>query len=170
MAVIGVSLSNDRHPANVIYYKNHLRYPVNVYPVNPQGGDLQGEKVYARLGDIPEKVDLAVIGVRAEQVPGVLEECVAAGAGGAAVISGGFAENGRKDLQDRLVAIARETDFPFVGPNCLGLYSPKYVDTFSSPMSGSFGQIRAEWPWSAKAAGSWSIKWSSSRWKAWACL
>jgi acyl-CoA synthetase (NDP forming) len=133
MAVIGVSLTNDRHPANVVYYKNHLRYPVNVYPVNPQGGDIQGEKVYPHLGEIPEKVDLAVIAVRAEQVPGIIEECVAAGVGGAAVISGGFAESGRKDLQDRLVAIARDADFPFVGPNCLGLYSPKYADTFFLP-------------------------------------
>ena len=133
MAVIGVSLTNDRHPANVVYYKNHLRYPVNVYPVNPQGGDIQGEKVYPHLREIPEKVDLAVIAVRAEQVPGIIEECVAAGVGGAAVISGGFAESGRKDLQDRLVDIAREADFPFVGPNCLGLYSPDYVDTFFIP-------------------------------------
>jgi len=133
MAVIGVSLTNDRHPANVVYYKNHLRYPVKVYPVNPQGGDIQGEKVYPHLREIPEKVDLAVIAVRAEQVPGIIEECVEAGVGGAAVISGGFAESGRKDLQDRLVAIAGEADFPFVGPNCLGLYSPDYVDTFFIP-------------------------------------
>ena len=133
MAVIGVSLTNDRHPANVIYNKNHLRYPVNVYAVNPHGGDLLGEKVYPRLGEIPEKVDLAVIAVRAEQVSGIVEECIYAGVGGAAVMSGGFAESGRKDLQDRLVAIAREADFPFVGPNCLGLYSPKYVDTFFVP-------------------------------------
>jgi acetyltransferase len=133
MAVIGVSLTNDRHPANVIYNKNHLRYPVNVYAVNPHGGDLLGEKVYPHIGEIPEKVDLAVIAVRAEQVSGIVEECIHAGVGGAAVISGGFAESGRKDLQDRLVAIAREADFPFVGPNCLGLYSPKYVDTFFLP-------------------------------------
>lgn len=133
MAVIGVSHANDRHPANVIYNKNHLRYPVTVYPVNPQGGDLQGEKVYPHVGEIPEKVDLAVIAVRAEQVPRIAEECIRAGVGGAAIISGGFAESGRKDLQDRLVAIAREADFPFVGPNCLGLYSPKYVDTFFIP-------------------------------------
>jgi len=133
MAVIGVSLANDRHPANVIYYKNHLRYPVTVYPVNPQGGDIQGERVYPHLREIPERVDLAVVAVRAEQVPGVIEECVAAGVGGAAVISGGFAESGRKDLQDRVVDIAREADFPFVGPNCLGLYSPDYVDTFFIP-------------------------------------
>jgi len=37
IAVIGISLSNDRHPANVIYNKIHLRYPVQVYAVNPVG-------------------------------------------------------------------------------------------------------------------------------------
>ena len=65
MAVIGVSLTNDRHPANVIFNKNYLRYPVRVYPVNPHGGELQGEKVCGRVGDIPEAVDMAVIAVRA---------------------------------------------------------------------------------------------------------
>ena len=122
MAVIGVSLNNDRHPANVIYYKNHLRYPVKVFPVNPRGGVLQGERVFAHISEIPEKVDLAVIAVRAEHVPGILSDCVQNGVGAAAVISGGFAESGRTDLQDRIVDIAREADFPFVGPNCLGIY------------------------------------------------
>jgi len=133
MAVVGVSHTNDRHPANVVFNKNHLRYPVRVYPVNPYGGELQGEKVYGRVSDIPEPVDLAVIAVRAEQVPDVLSDCIHAGVGGATVISGGFAESGRKDLQDRLVALARESDFPFVGPNCLGIYSPEHVDTFFLP-------------------------------------
>jgi len=133
MAVIGVSAGNDRHPANVIYNKNHLRYPVRVFPVNPRGGDLQGQRVYAGIREIPEKVDLAVIAVRAEKVPLVLEECIEAGAGGAAVISGGFAETGRRDLQDRIAGIAREAAFPFIGPNCLGLFSPGRVDTFFLP-------------------------------------
>jgi acyl-CoA synthetase (NDP forming) len=133
MAVIGVSLTNDRHPANVIFNKNYLRYPVRVYPVNPHGGELQGEKVCGRVGDIPEAVDMAVIAVRAEQVPGVLSDCIQAGVGGATVISGGFEETGRKDLQDRLIALARKADFPFVGPNCLGIFSPDHVDTFFIP-------------------------------------
>ena len=38
MAVIGLSLSNERHPANIIYNKNYFRYPVKVYGVNPKGG------------------------------------------------------------------------------------------------------------------------------------
>lgn len=41
MAVAGVSLTNDRHPANVIYNKNRLRYPLEVFPLNPRGGVLQ---------------------------------------------------------------------------------------------------------------------------------
>ena len=88
---MGVSLTNDRHPANVIYNKNHLRYPLRVFPVNPKGGTLQREKVYPRIADIPEEVDLAVIAVRAEHVPDAVEACIKANVGGAVVISGGFA-------------------------------------------------------------------------------
>ncbi len=133
MAVVGVSTGNDLHPANVIYRKNHLRYPVRTFAVNPRGGALHGDPVYPELASVPEPVDLAVIAVRAEQVPDVLEDCIRSGAGGAAVISGGFAETGRNDLQERLASMAREADFPLVGPNCLGFYAPSLVDTFFLP-------------------------------------
>jgi len=101
--------------------------------VNPRGGELQGERVFTHISEIPEKVDLAVIAVRAEYVPGILSDCIHAGVGGAVVISGGFAESGRQDLQDRIVTIAREAGFPFIGPNCLGIYSPSLMDTFFLP-------------------------------------
>ena len=133
MAIIGVSLNNDRHPANVVFNKNQLRYPVKVFAVNPRGGVLQGEKVFAHVSEIPGKVDLAVIAVRAEHVPDIVTDCIKAQVGGAAVISGGFAEVGQKDLQDRMASIAREAKFPFIGPNCLGIYSPSNVDTFFIP-------------------------------------
>jgi len=133
MAVIGVSLSNDSHPANVVFNKNRLRYPVETYAVNPKGGSFHRREVFSRVSDIPAKIDLAVIAVRADVVPDTLTECIEAGAGGAVVISGGFAESGRKDLQDRMADIAREADFPFVGPNCLGIFSPDHVDTFFIP-------------------------------------
>jgi len=133
LAVVGVSLSNEKHPANVIYNKNSLRLQAQVFPVNDRGGVYQGGKVYASVLDIPEKVDLAVIATRAERVPKILDDCIQAGAGGAVLISGGFAEIGNRDLQDQIVSIAKEADFPFIGPNCLGIYSPPYVDTFFIP-------------------------------------
>ena len=51
MAVVGVSHTNERHPANVIFNKIFLRYPVEVFPVNPRGGSLQGEKVFKNQRD-----------------------------------------------------------------------------------------------------------------------
>jgi acetyltransferase len=133
MAVIGVSLSNERHPANVIYNKIHLRYPVKAYPVNPRGSAFKRDRVYRSVEDIAGPVDLAVIAVRAELVPEALSQCVRKGVGGAVIISGGFAESGRLDLQDRITAMAREADFPFIGPNCLGIYAPERFDTFFLP-------------------------------------
>jgi len=133
IAVVGVSLTNDRHPANVIYNKIHLRYPVKVYPVNPRGGFLQSNRVYPSIGDIPSAVDLAVIAARAEFVEEILKACIEKGVGGAVIVSGGFAESNRTDLQKNLVCLAREADFPFIGPNCLGIYAPNRFDTFFLP-------------------------------------
>jgi acetyltransferase len=133
MAVVGVSHSNDRHPANVIFNKNRLRYPVNVYAVNPKGGCLYGEKVYSNVSDIPEIIDLVVIVVKADYVPEIIADCIAAGAGGAIIVSGGFSERGRTDLQDRLADQARKASFPILGPNCLGYFAPMSVDTFFIP-------------------------------------
>lgn len=133
LAVIGVSLTNDRHPANVVYYKNHFRHQAKAFAVNERGGLLQGEKVYPSILDLPQKIDLAVIATRAEMVPSIMSDCIQAGAGGAVIISGGFAERGKIDLQERMAAIAREADFPVIGPNCLGTYCFPYVDTFFMP-------------------------------------
>jgi acetyltransferase len=71
--------------------------------------------------------------VRADVTPGVLQECIDAQAGGAVIISGGFAELGRSDIQGELKRLASAASFPLIGPNCLGLYAPAFVDTFFIP-------------------------------------
>ncbi len=148
MAVIGVSTSQDSHPANVIYNKNHLRYPVKTFPVNPRGGFINREPLYRSVKEIEEKIDMAVIAVRGEFVPNVLEECIKKGVKGAVIVSGGFAESGNMELQQRVADMAEEASFPFIGPNCLGIYSPDYVDTFFlpgeriiSPKKGNIGFV-----------------------------
>jgi len=130
LAVVGVSLHNDLHPSNIIFYKNLYRYPVEAYPVNPKAGILKGVSAYPSVKDLPVVVDLAIVSARAEAVPGILQDCVEAGVKGAAIISGGFSEVGNRDLQNEIVSIAKEADFPFIGPNCLGIYSPPYYDSF----------------------------------------
>ena len=133
MAVIGVSTSQDNHPANVIYNKNHLRYPVKVFPVNPKGGTINREPLYTSIDQVEEKVDVAVIAVKAQFVPDVVEACIKNGVGGAVIVSGGFAEAGNADAQNRMKDMAKKADFPIIGPNCLGIYAPDYVDSFFLP-------------------------------------
>ena len=134
IAVFGVSSKNSRHPANVVYKKARLRYAINAYAINPKGGIVDGEPLYTGLEDVGEPVDLVVIAARAEYVPAVLESCIKNGAGGAVLISGGFAEVGNVELQQKIVSIAREADFPMIGPNCIGIYTPGIVDTFFTPL------------------------------------
>jgi acyl-CoA synthetase (NDP forming) len=129
IAVIGVSFTNPFNPANIIYSKNHHHYKARTYGVNPHGGVIYGQEVYKSVMDIPDKIDMAVLAVKAELVPATLRECIAKGVGGAVIISGGFAEAGRKDLQDEVVKISLEHDFPVIGPNCIGVYSPPFIDT-----------------------------------------
>ena len=64
IAVLGVSLTNDRHPANVIYNKILLRYPVKVYPVNPKASEILGLPAFRSVTEIPDPVALAVVVTR----------------------------------------------------------------------------------------------------------
>ena len=53
-----------------------------VYPVNPDatGQEIHGEKVYARLQDVPEKVDLVDIFRRSSKVAPVVDDAIEIGA------------------------------------------------------------------------------------------
>src|SRR5207245_1466302 len=59
-------------------------------------------------------------------VPGVVRECVAAGARSAIVISAGFKERGAEGVElERLIqAELRRGSMRLVGPNCLGMMNP----------------------------------------------
>ena len=79
VAVFGVSPIDDRHPANIIYNKNRLNYPVRAFPVNHRGGSFQGEALFTDVSEVPAEIDLAVIAVRAERVPDILTQCIKGG-------------------------------------------------------------------------------------------
>ena len=65
-----------------------------VYPVNPQRSLVLGVTAYARISDVPEPVDLAVLATPAVTIPALIGECIAAGVRSAVVISAGFKERG----------------------------------------------------------------------------
>src|ERR687894_1003370 len=98
-----------------------------VYPVNPNRPSVLGIKAYPSVSELPEPVDLAVVVTPAPTVPGIMHECADAGVQGAIVISAGFKEASEEgvDLERQVLEEARRGRIRVVGPNCLGVMSPK---------------------------------------------
>ena len=96
------------------------------YPVNPRHRSLLGHRTFARVGEIPATVDLAVIAIPARAVPGVVAECRQAGVRGAVILSAGFAETGEsgRALENQIVTEAQLGGMRIIGPNCLGIMLP----------------------------------------------
>jgi acetyltransferase len=111
-----------------------------VYPINPKHETILGLQAYKNIGDVPAEIDLAMVATPAATVPDVLEECVAAGVGGAIVVSAGFSETGAKGalLDKRIRAILRDSPMRVIGPNCLGIIRP------TVGLNASFLQINPE--------------------------
>ena len=98
----------------------------NVFAVNPNRKSVFNLDCHPAIGDISEKIDLAVIATPPQTVPGILEECGQAGSGGVIIISSGFREMGEegKKLEEQLAEISRRCRMKIIGPECLGIIRP----------------------------------------------
>ena len=93
-----------------------------VYGVNTEAFEVAGMRSYATLAEVPGPVDLAVLAVPKEEIPGVVADCAAAGVKGLLVITGGFSDGGDGLARQReLVRAARANGMRVIGPASLGL-------------------------------------------------
>jgi len=109
-------------------------YAGRLYPVNPKADEILGEKAYASVVDIPERLDLAIVTVPAPAVPRVIDDCAAAGVRYVHVCSSGFGETGLAEglrLEEELREKALKGGVRIIGPNCMGFNVPsKRITTF----------------------------------------
>ncbi|MGO8995612.1 MAG: CoA-binding protein [Polyangiaceae bacterium] len=78
IAIVGAS-SNPARPSHGIMQKL-LSLGYHVVPVNPRETSVLGQTAYARLADVPEKIDIVDVFRRAEETPPIADEAVAIGA------------------------------------------------------------------------------------------
>ncbi|GAB4169790.1 MAG: hypothetical protein Fur0039_08780 [Rhodocyclaceae bacterium] len=78
IAVVGLS-SNWNRPSHFAA-KYMLEHGYRVIPVNPRYGEVLGQKCYARLEDVPGKVDIVDCFRRAEDIPAIVEAAAVIGA------------------------------------------------------------------------------------------
>jgi hypothetical protein len=77
VAVIGASHVRSKYGNRAV--RAYLRQGWTVYPVNPNEGEVEGMKTFARIGDIPGPVDRAALYVQPEVGRALLPEIKAKG-------------------------------------------------------------------------------------------
>ena len=78
IAVVGLSSEPWRDSHSVARYMQRRGY--RIIPVNPNESEVLGERAYASLLDVPEKVEVVNVFRRPEHTPDVARDAVQAGA------------------------------------------------------------------------------------------
>jgi predicted CoA-binding protein len=74
IAVTGVSRRPDGHGSNIVYKRLRER-GYEVFAVNPNADELEGDRAYRDLRSIPGRVEAVVIGTRPEVADETMREC-----------------------------------------------------------------------------------------------
>ena len=147
VAVIGATEASGSVGRTIVWNLVSNPFGGTIFPVNPKRPSVLGIKAYPNIAAVPEPVDLAVVVTPAHTVPGIIRECVEAGAKGAIVISAGFKETGAGgvELERQIMEHAHRGNMRIIGQNCLGVMSPTtgLNATFAGAMArrGSVGFI-----------------------------
>jgi acetyl coenzyme A synthetase (ADP forming)-like protein len=123
VAVIGASATPGKIGYTVIRNLLDGKYAGKIYPINLHDDEILGLKVYPSVLDVPGPIDSVVITIPAKFVADVLRECGKKGVKGLIIITSGFSEVGRHDLEDEIVNISKEYGMRLLGPNIVGTLS-----------------------------------------------
>jgi acetyltransferase len=127
IAVIGAS-SQPNRPGNAVM-RNLLQggFDGPVMPVTPHYKSVNGVLAYRSIDELPIVPDLAIICTRATRVPAIILQLGRKGVRNAIVIAAGlenlYTAQGT-NLQEQMLAIAKQWGLRILGPNSLGLMVP----------------------------------------------
>jgi len=123
ISVFGVSDAPGNLARIIVENLLKFNYQGQIYPVGKDGGVLHGKRIFSNLSDIDETPELAVLLIPARFVPDALKSCGEKGIRRVIIESGGFTEfdDGRCDLENQVIDLAKHFDMKIIGPNCFGI-------------------------------------------------
>jgi acyl-CoA synthetase (NDP forming) len=127
LAIIGASADPRKYGNIILSAIMEMGYKGPIYPVNPDGGEINGLPVSRSLEEINREVDLAILTIPAPFVAPALEGCLRKKIKGVEIISSGFKETGTFEGKRMEEEIARMSQgrIRILGPNCFGIYCPE---------------------------------------------
>ncbi|HYB21039.1 MAG TPA: CoA-binding protein, partial [Thermodesulfobacteriota bacterium] len=133
IAVIGAARDENKIGYKIL--KNILTggYRGQIYPINPQGGEILGLKSYRNIAEVNGPVDVATIVIPAKFVYEAVKSCAQKKVRYLSIISSGFSEIGNNEEEKKIVSYANEYQMRVLGPNIFGIYSA------ASSLNATFG-------------------------------
>jgi acetate---CoA ligase (ADP-forming) len=123
VALIGISRKSGPGSFNLMETMSNFGYTGEIYPVNPNAGEILGKKSYPSVTAVNRKIDLAVITAPRKTTLSILQDCIAANIKAAVVVNQGFNDADRRgrQMQHQMVELAAKWGIRILGPNTLGV-------------------------------------------------
>lgn len=161
VAVIGASPRAGS--LGLTFLKNLMEggFKGEIYPVNPHHREILGKRCYGSISKLPEVPDVIVVAVPPRNVLDVIEDAGKAGVSVAIVATAGLGY-GQGSLADKVRLSARQYGLRIVGPNCIGVISPRAGMNASFAVRGAKpGDLALVSQSGAVAAG--LVEWAAQR-------
>ncbi len=121
VAVVGASVKAGSLGRQMMAELRRGGFDGAVYPVNPGYDEVDGHPCFPSFLDVPEPVDLAILGVANARVEQAMRDAAEAGAGSVVTFSSLYEEpSDGPSLADRVAAIARDHGMALCGGNGMG--------------------------------------------------
>ncbi len=120
VAVIGASSRPASVGATVWRNLTQGAFRGPAFAVNPKYAELEGRPCHARVADLPDVPELAVICTPPDTVAGLITELATLGTRAAVVLTAGMSGEQKQAMLDA----ARPRLLRLLGPNCIGLLAP----------------------------------------------
>jgi len=137
VAIVGASRQPGKVGYEILTNMVDAGYEGKIFPVNPKADKIGQLKCYGDLEAIGEVPELVIIVIPAKIVPAVMDQCAAIGVKAVIIITAGFKEIGEqgRQLEQKVVQIAKQAGIRVIGPNCLGVVAT------TNKLNASFGGV-----------------------------
>lgn len=147
--VVGASHTGKGHGSRLLAQLQAGGFTGRIDVVHPVGGEIGGVVAHRSIAELPERIDLAVLAVPADEVEALADELGAVSCRSLMVITTGFAEAGPAG-QERIAALTnrvRRHGMRLLGPSSLGVVNTdpevRLAASFAPtlPERGGFGLL-----------------------------
>jgi len=136
IVVVGASNDISKPGGRVLKHLLDGEYDGSLFCVNPKEESVQGIKCFKSVSELGH-VDLAIIAIAAKFTFEAVEILAKEkGTRAFIILSAGFSETGPegKIIEDKIVEVVNSVGGTMIGPNCVGILTPRYKGSFTGPI------------------------------------